>query len=240
MCTFELLQDANNVPRFISERLSTIHSYEKTSYEIWLKNKGIVLSEIDQDQLSFSKNSPELSRKLESQLLFNLIHVTCVVFILKAENAYMISNTWGRHCNSLLFYSSSVIKLDYIDLNVIHMKNSWQYLCDCIRHLWITKKRLHWVIFSFDDIYVIPQNLRYFLATKNHSEPHYYGHNVYFWNTLYNSGQTSFVLSKGSIQALVNKFMNESSCEKSGRYKNNEDYFLGKYYFLLLIQVCLS
>ncbi|XP_014294519.1 glycoprotein-N-acetylgalactosamine 3-beta-galactosyltransferase 1 isoform X1 [Halyomorpha halys] len=227
---FEILVDLNREePTFIAEHAAEISSCGKTNYNLWLKNKGFVVSKIDQDELSFGKSRTEMQKSLESELLYNLVYVTCVVFVIKPERAYMVANTWGRHCNSLLFYSNTVTKLDYLDVHIIPLKSSWQFMCECIRHLWLTEKHLQWVIFSFDDIYVVPENLRYFLAIKDYNDPYYYGHNVYFWNVLYNSEETGFVLSKGSIRALVNKFSDVSSCEKSERYRKNGDFYLGKY-----------
>ncbi|XP_014294520.1 glycoprotein-N-acetylgalactosamine 3-beta-galactosyltransferase 1 isoform X2 [Halyomorpha halys] len=200
---FEILVDLNREePTFIAEHAAEISSCGKTNYNLWLKNKGFVVSKIDQDELSFGKSRTEMQKSLESELLYNLVYVTCVVFVIKPERAYMVANTWGRHCNSLLFYSNTVTKLDYLDVHIIPLKSSWQFMCECIRHLWLTEKHLQWVIFSFDDIYVVPENL---------------------------SEETGFVLSKGSIRALVNKFSDVSSCEKSERYRKNGDFYLGKY-----------
>jgi hypothetical protein len=89
------------------------------------------------------------------------------------------------------------------------------------------KENLHWVLFVSDDIFAIPENLRYYVASLDYNEPHYLGSDITFWGKTYNVGEAGYVLSKGVIYALQMKFNSSESCLKSGKYWRNEDFYLG-------------
>jgi hypothetical protein len=168
------------------------------------------------------------ARISEALYLYNVVHVHCVVFVKKTKNALAIKNTWAKHCNEIVFFglkSTSVISL-----TVLKPKSSWQYLCDAVRHLWQNNKaNLHWALFVPDDVFVIPENLRYYVASLDYNEPHYLGDAVTFWSNVYNVGEAGYVLSKGVIYALQMKFNSSELCRKSGKYWRNEDFYLGNY-----------
>lgn len=188
--------------------------------------------------LPIEKSTGSSSEKLllESNLsfdignLFNIVKVTCIVFVKNPKNAYFIHNTWGRKCNSIMFYSK--VHDNFIQTHVIAFSHKWQYFCDVLRHVWSRQEDLQWALFSPDDVFVIPENLRYMVATKDPDVPHYFGHNVVFWQQLYNSDKTSFVLSKGAIQALIKKFNSSSACAERQRYMNDAVFNLGESFYL--------
>jgi hypothetical protein len=96
--------------------------------------------------------------------------------------------------------------------------------------LWqINKADLHWALFVPDDVFVIPENLRFYVASLDYNEPHYLGDDVAFWGKVYNVGDAGYVLSKGVIYALQMKFNSSELCQKSGKYWRNEDFYLGNY-----------
>lgn len=198
----------------------------RIQYEDWLREKGIIVQKANLDDLSYAKNRSELKKYLESKLLFDLIHVTCVVFVNRQKNAYLIDSTWGNKCNDIIYYNTA--KDDYIKTYVIPFVNKWQYLCESIQHLWSKSKTLEWILFSPDDVFVIPENLRYFVATKDFNKPYYFGHKVVFWKQIFNSDKTSYILSYGAIKALMGKFNSSSVCRES-KHVNNAVYNLGKH-----------
>jgi glycoprotein-N-acetylgalactosamine 3-beta-galactosyltransferase len=166
----------------------------------------------------------------QASYLHNVVHVHCVVFVKKTKNAVAIQNTWAKHCNEIVFFG--VKNSSAVSLTVLKPKSSWQYLCDGIRHLWkYNKADLHWALFVPDDVFVVPENLRYYVASLNYNEPHYLGDDVTFWGNVYNVGEAGYVLSKGAIYALQMKFNSSELCHKSGKYWRNEDFYLGKYMF---------
>uniref|UniRef100_A0A1B6KVR8 Sulfotransferase domain-containing protein n=1 Tax=Graphocephala atropunctata TaxID=36148 RepID=A0A1B6KVR8_9HEMI len=52
---------------------------------------------------------------------------------------------------------------------------------------------------------------------------------LFFWNEYYNIAQAGYVLSKGSIKTLIERFPSSESCLISGKYWKNDDFYLGKY-----------
>lgn len=86
--TFEILVDLNRgEPAFIAEHAAEISICDRTTYNLWLKNKGFVVSKIDQDELSFGKNRRELQKSLESQLLYNLVYCYMCCFRYKPRKS---------------------------------------------------------------------------------------------------------------------------------------------------------
>lgn len=164
----------------------------------------------------------------EASYLYSVVHVHCVVFIKKRRNALAVKNTWAKHCNEILFFGLE--NRSDVSVTVLKPKSSWHYLCDAIRYLWQNHKaNLHWALFVSDDVFVIPENLRYYVASLDFNEPHYLGEEGTFWGIEYNVGEAGYVLSKGVIYALQNKFSSSESCLRSGKYWRNEDFYLGNY-----------
>ncbi|XP_024083587.1 glycoprotein-N-acetylgalactosamine 3-beta-galactosyltransferase 1-like [Cimex lectularius] len=194
---------------------------DKERYELWVKSVSLVTEQVDVDRLAFSEEG--CPGRLESDIIKDSVKVTCVVFIEKENNAYAISNTWGRKCNDVLYYSNKLVP--FLDVNVFTGKDSWSFLCETIR----TLVSFDWVVFANDDLFLIPENLRYALINLDPKKPYYFGHNQIFWGVVFNTKQTAYVLSKGAISLLSARFNSSAACLSSGKYKNNEDYLLGKY-----------
>lgn len=198
---------------------------EADNYDHWLANLGYSRNSVNFDYFSYSGNK-SLSQFLEVQLLKVKINVLCVMFIKNINNAYAAMNTWMRHCNDFKFYSTKPEK--YLDITVMRSKSSWHFLCDVIRHVHDNYSDYMWVLFVPDDVFAIPENLRRYVFSMNFEAPYYLGHSGVFWNEQYNLAQAGYVLSKGSIKLLIKKFPSSKSCQKSGKYFKNEDFFLGK------------
>jgi len=200
----------------------------KISYKEWSSMQNLKKGSVNYDELSYVKVATDVS---EASYLYSVVHVHCVVFVTKKRNALAVKNTWGKRCNEVIFFGLQ----DHSDISVIVLKpkSSWQYLCDAIKYVWQNYQAyLHWALFIFDDVFVIPENLRYYVATLDHIEPHYLGDDVTFWGKVYNVGEAGYVLSKGAIYALQMKFNSSESCMRSGKYWRNEDFYLGNYTML--------
>ena len=177
-------------------------------YGSWLKEKGWV-------------EGPS-----EAELLFREVPLMCLVFVRKASNAYALLNTWGKRCNSLHFFGQQ--KHSFLNITTFEYMSSWRFLCESLRHIWTEHREdMRWVLFAYDNLYVIPENLRYFLATKNPDENYYLGHNSAFWNQEYNSADAGYVLSRGAIKTLLKKFNTTESCRAPRIFLKKEDYYLG-------------
>jgi len=199
----------------------------ETSYRQWFAMQYFEKYAINYG-VSSNVETATAVRMSEASYLYNEVHVHCVVFVKKTKNAVAIKNTWAKRCNEVVFFG--VKNTSVISLNVLKPKSSWEYLCHAIRHLWQSNKAdLHWALFVPDDVFVIPENLRYYVASLDYREPHYLGDDVTFWGEVYNIGDAGYVLSKGVIYALQMKFNSSELCHKSGKYWRNEDFYLGNY-----------
>lgn len=195
-------------------------------FDRWLKKTGYRTTQVDFDYFSYSGNK-SLNQFLESQILKVKVKLMCVMFVKSINNAYAAANTWMKHCNSYKFYGLKPEK--YLEVKVLRPKSSWHYLCEIIRQIENSADDYMWVLFVPDDIYAIPENLRHYVFNKNPKGQFYLGQKAMFWNQHYNLGQAGYVLSKGSITALAKRFNTTQSCQTSGKYWKNEDYYLGKF-----------
>ncbi|XP_054286324.1 C1GALT1-specific chaperone 1-like protein [Macrosteles quadrilineatus] len=195
-------------------------------YHKWLKKMRYMTYRVNFDYYSYSGNQ-SLATFLESQLLKHKVNIMCVMFVKNVNNAYAAMNTWMKHCNHVMFYGLK--PESYIKITVMRPKSSWHYLCEVINHLDKSGNNYQWVLFVPDDIFAIPENLRYYLFGKNYEDLFYFGRPAFLWNVHYNFAGAGYVLSKGSIKALRSLFPSSESCVKSGKYWKNEDYYLDKF-----------
>jgi glycoprotein-N-acetylgalactosamine 3-beta-galactosyltransferase len=203
-----------------------IRDSSEIPYREWLSMQNLKTYPVSYNELGYVQSAVS-----EASYLYSVVHVHCVVFVKKRRNPLAIRNTWAKRCNEILFFGLE--NNSDVSVIVLKPKSSWQYLCDAIRYLWQNHKaNLHWALFVSDDVFVIPENLRYYVASLDYNKPHYLGEEVTFWGTVYNVGEAGYVLSKGVIHALQRKFDSSESCLKSGKYWRNEDFYLGKYVML--------
>ena len=82
---------------------------------------------------------------------------------------------------------------------------------------------------TLEDVFALPENLRYYVAPFDPKGTHYIGHAMKFWNIIYNWADAGYALSKGTLEKFVEKFPGEESCEAGGKYWKNSDWYLGKH-----------
>ncbi|XP_051163942.1 glycoprotein-N-acetylgalactosamine 3-beta-galactosyltransferase 1-like [Leptopilina boulardi] len=208
-----------------SETLDENHSYEK-----WLQMQNTRITELDMDSQKYDNKS--VKQIIESKWLMKNVHVTCVIFVEKLKLAETIANTWGKHCNKLLFFGKDLhdFNLPVIKFDNIKFTSSWQLLCESMNYIWNeTKENLEWIIFVKDDTMVIPENLRYIVAPLNYEHDYYLGHAVSLWGQNYNVAEAGYVLSKSAFEKIVKKFDNSQKCASSGKFWKKEDFYLGKH-----------
>ncbi|XP_075237402.1 C1GALT1-specific chaperone 1-like protein [Lycorma delicatula] len=166
-------------------------------------------------------------------------NILCVIFSSDLSNSFAASKSWAKHCNNyhLIGMDDGTNNSDnfkYLNVTVFKPKHSWHFLCDSILFLYkLYKKTIQWVIFVHDDVFVIPENLRYYVIYKDYNKPYYLGDLSCFWSTYYNTAEAGFVLSRGAIKLLIKKFNTTQKCESSGKHWKAEDYYLGKHLAVL-------
>ena len=95
------------------------------------------------------------------------------------SRAIHVKNTWGSHCDKLIFMSSEEDKqLGAVALNVSEgrqnlwgkTKQAFQY---CYQH---HREEFHWFVKADDDTFMVIENLREFLKPFDTNKPIHFGH----------------------------------------------------------------
>ena len=50
-----------------------------------------------------------------------------------------------------------------------------------------------------------------------------------FWNVIYNWADAGYVISKGTLDKMMQKFDSDEACDKGGQYWKNSDWYLAKH-----------
>lgn len=223
------IQAHKKVPTHLNK---TIHKNStrtaETVYHSWLHTKGYNRQCLSSDQVSYGN----LTFDTESTFLKKEINVFCVIFVKKTKKVETILQTWGNHCNKIVFYGILDAYETNIPIYVIKPKSSWHYLCSAIHNIWLEHSaNLQWILFAPDDIFALPENLRLVVSSLEPSVPHYLGHALMLWGESYNVAQAGYVLSRAALAAVAHRFNSTDACEKSGKHWKNEDYYLGNFLF---------
>lgn len=145
--------------------------------------------------------------------LYSRVRVLCWILTSPATlktRAAQVKDTWGKQCNKLLFMSSENDTLfPAINLGVpegrAHLTgktmHAFKYVYD--HHF----DDADWFLKADDDTFVVVDNLRLMLATKNPNEPVFYGHH---FKTIvkphgYMSGGAGYVLSREALKRYAER-----------------------------------
>lgn len=129
-----------------------------------------------------------------------------------ATRAVHIFNTWGKHCDKLLFASSLTdINIGAMGLNVSddhdHMWGKEKLMLQHIHknHL----NEFDWFLKADDDTFLIAENLRYLLASYSTEDPIYFGYkfNTSLHKLGYFSGGSGYALSRNVVRTFVEKIL---------------------------------
>lgn len=240
---FQPVCDVNNENP--NQEDTVFHLPTMKSYEKWLEKQHVVRSNLN---LDFDLYGPKFdtfkdeyhSKVIESDWLKNKVHVTCVVFIKKMKMMKAIRNTWGSRCNKLLFIGKRKFEnkkgddlTEPVVLFDLKVTSSWQHLCETFNFVWKEEKtekeqNLEWIIFVNEDTMVVPENLRFLVAKLDFNDDYYLGHPITMWRQKYNVIEAGIVLSRKTLNKLVDKFNSSDDCLKGGRFWKMEDFYLGK------------
>lgn len=147
----------------------------------------------------------------------------CMVYTMEekhATNIRAIRETWASGCDGFLAFSTAndpripAISLKHEGEEMY--SNMWQK----VRSIWkfVGKHYLEDFDFFFqggEDLFVIPQNLKLYLATLGDPEKdHFVGRRFkgYGKNSYFNSGGSGYALSRGALRKYVTKGMDHPEC----------------------------
>ncbi|XP_031633124.1 glycoprotein-N-acetylgalactosamine 3-beta-galactosyltransferase 1-like [Contarinia nasturtii] len=134
-----------------------------------------------------------------------------------SRKAIHIQNTWGKHCDKLLFASTIADEnLDALAFNVTESHALWAKVKVMFQHIYRNYlNEYDWFYKGDDDSFMIPENLKFLLASYSPDDPIYFG---YKYNTSdhkwgYFSGGSGYVLSRKDVRIFVEQLLtNKSLC----------------------------
>lgn len=122
------------------------------------------------------------------------------------SKALHVMATWGKRCNKLLFSTESFNASEGLPVLLINTTEGREHLTaktmQSFDHLY--RNHLHeydWFMKADDDTYVILENLRYFLSSKDPTKPVYFGHHFHkYVHQGYFSGGGGYVMSRAGLK----------------------------------------
>ncbi|CAH1154338.1 unnamed protein product [Phaedon cochleariae] len=191
------------------------------SYSRWFASQRFTRTTLQWDTLRYNNS---LKSVIESDILRSKINVQCVVLVHNEKNAKACKATWAKSCNHVKLVQVKTKTNKPVAIKKTKENSSWVLLCQTLIEL---ANSSDWIMVVNDSTFVIMENLRYYIAPLNADKKYYLGYAVAFWSTIYNSGQAGYVLSRGALAALQNKF-SRMDCSLNS-FWNREDFYLGKH-----------
>nr|AAL90165.1 AT24870p [Drosophila melanogaster] len=176
-----------------------------------------------------------------AKLLYRSVRIICLVLTWPKKymsGARAISETWGRHCNRVIYYGSfpgtTISGLEIVGLNASDTRSKlWGKTKAAFRHAYRNYgHEVDWFYKADDDTYAVMENMRKLLKPYSPSNPIYFGSPFKLGSTLYMSGGAGYVLSKSAVE-LLNLGAAEN-CQPGDQ--GTEDYVMGKCLSLLQVQ----
>jgi len=146
-----------------------------------------------------------LDPRSEADFLHSAIPVICVVFPTDLDWTKAISDTWGKHCNELRFFSHEIMNKS-LKIEFLKASSSFSVVCQSflkIRQDYQDKYESFWVFVATEDTFVLLENFRYYVAPMNQTGEHYLGHAMRFWNSVYNWADAGYAISSASLKKLL-------------------------------------
>lgn len=103
--------------------------------------------------------------------------------------------------------------------------SAWSNLCKALH--FAKTKDLQWLMVSPDSSMVMIENLQFYVNGLDWKKAYYLGYALKNYVANYNILAAGILLSNGTLERLLSLFPTEDACDKSGKYWNNEDLYLG-------------
>ncbi|XP_043662575.1 glycoprotein-N-acetylgalactosamine 3-beta-galactosyltransferase 1 [Drosophila teissieri] len=146
-----------------------------------------------------------------AKLMYRSVRIICLVLTWPMKymsGARAVSETWGRHCNRVVYYGSSTVTtvsgLEIVGLNATDTRSKlWGKTKAAFRHAYRNYgHEADWFYKADDDTYAIMENMRKLLKPYSPDKPIYFGSPFKLGSTLYMSGGAGYVLSKKAAELL--------------------------------------
>ncbi|XP_016954658.1 uncharacterized protein LOC108027652 [Drosophila biarmipes] len=213
-------------------RATQMHVLEFLFYH--LRPYGLVnpLAELRSSSLPMVIIHRPLNDRL-ARYMYRSVRIICLV--ISWPKKYMsavkaVSETWGRHCNRVVYYGgSSRTTLDGVEivgLNVSDTRsNLWGKTKAAFQHAYENYgQEADWFFKADDDTYAVLENMRQLLKPYSSDIPIYFGSPFKLASTLYMSGGAGYVLSKKAVKTFVLGAAKKCLPGDQG----TEDYTMGK------------
>lgn len=149
------------------------------------------------------KRSEKVASRMRSE-----IRVLCWIATGNLDRVEHILATWGRKCTRLVFFGPNNLTTD--DKPPVYaypVNGSWDRMSWSLKFIYLNFFHGYdWFLRVDDTSYVVMENLRMLLATRNSYEPIYIGcafFNQFLHPVKYASEAAGFVLSSAAMQRLV-------------------------------------
>lgn len=210
----------------LPKKLASLNTY----YENWFQNAGFIRRKHTIDTLRYGDHL----FRTEAKILEHQIPILCVILSNNDKTAKAGVHTWAKGCTDVTIVKLSGRKgKHHIPMKKTAENSNWNKLCGAIKE--IEYDKFEWVVFVHQQTFVLLENLRWFVASLNHTKGYYLGQAESFWNVRYNLAQAGFVLSQGSLRLLKAEFDEEKGCKVDSLMLNKEDFTLGNYCFIIII-----
>lgn len=140
------------------------------------------------------------------------VRVYCIIMVTPKILVYWATanNTWSKHCDKSVFYSSESAKaLEAIDQQE---QDEWIRLRKAIKHAYDNAGELRWFFVARPTTFAIIENLKYLVLVKKASDPFYIGHVQKSGELEYVEYESGIVLSYEAVRRLVEVFKDEDKC----------------------------
>lgn len=176
-----------------------------------------------------------------SNQLFQNVRVLC--WVLTTPNNHIsraipVKQTWGQHCNKLIFMSSKEDRiLNTVVMNITSDSpdKSWGKTKQAFQYVYQHHRdEADWFLKVDDDTYVILENLRYLLSAYSSNDPLYFGYKVRKPEAVksgYFSAGAGYVLSKTALQRFSDAMASGPAAELNCALQTDtgaEDLEMGK------------
>jgi glycoprotein-N-acetylgalactosamine 3-beta-galactosyltransferase len=210
------------------DRLSKDIRKIEIPYQDWLEKQGLRTKALPEEDIAFGKETIET----EASFLSKKIKVLCLILSKGKNKAASVKETWAKRCNEVLFYGSFTD--DKIPVHrYSSLEPSHTSFCKILQQVikgnnsnetsGSNHRDYNWLLIAQDNSYVILENVRKLVAPLDYSQKYNLGRPVKQHSLpVFNSLDSVILLSRGSVEFIINKFfLNSSSCQKGSFYFEN-------------------